>query len=92
MVHVKKVDFLVALSDLAAFVDPEKCVLNLLGVGIIARLMDTDRDRERVLLGQFLESEDKGRLIYGGAELEGLLGALTDVVGSLWQKDGLEVL
>lgn len=85
-------DFLVALGDLAAFVDPEQCVLDLLGVRIVAGLMDTDRNGKRVLLGQFLETANECRLVDGRAELEGLLGALADVVGSLWQKDGLELL
>ena len=84
-------DFLVALGNLAAFVDPEQGVLDLLGVRIVAGLMDTDRDGKRVLLGQFLETENEGRLVNGCAELEGLLRALADVVGSLWQKDSLEL-
>lgn len=85
-------DFLVALRDLAAFIDPEQGVLDLFGVRIVAGLMDTDRDGKRVLLGQFLETENECRLVNGRAELEGLIRALANVVGSLWQKDGLELL
>ena len=85
-------DFLVALGDLAAFVDPELGVFDLLRVGIVAGLVDTDRDGKRVLLGQFLETEDEDRLVDGSAELEGLIRAMADVVGGLWQEDGLELL
>jgi len=45
------VDFLVALSNFASLVDPELGVLDLLGVGIVAGLVDTNRDGKRVLLG-----------------------------------------
>jgi hypothetical protein len=86
------VDFLVALSDVAGFVDPELCVLDLLGVGIVAGLVDAYRDGERVLLGQLLEAEDEDRLVDGCAELEGLLGAMADVVGGLWEEDGLQLM
>ena len=92
MVHVEEVDFLVALGDLAGFVDPEQGVFDLFGFGIIAGLVDANGDGKRVLLGQVLETENERRLVDGRAELEGLLGALADVVGSLWQKDGLELL
>ena len=85
-------DFLVALGNLAAFVDPEQGVLDLLGVRIVAGLMDADRDGKRVLLGQLLETDNEGRLVDGRAELERLFRALADVVSSLWQKDGLELL
>jgi hypothetical protein len=86
------VDFLVALGNLAVFVDPELGVFDLLGVGVVAGLVDTNRDGKRVLLGQFLEAENEDRLVDGSAELQGLLGAMTDVVGGLWQEDGLCLL
>ena len=92
LVHVEEVDFLVALGDLASLVDPEKGVLDFLRVGIVARLVDTDRDGERVLLGQFLKTENEGRLVDGRAELERLLRTLADVVCGLWQEDDLELL
>jgi hypothetical protein len=50
------VELLVALSDLTILVDPELGVLDLLGVGVVARLVDTNRDGERVLLGRFLKT------------------------------------
>lgn len=53
-------DFLVALSDVTSLVDPELGVLDLLGVGIVAGLVDTDRNGKRVLLGEFLETENEG--------------------------------
>jgi hypothetical protein len=51
LVHVEEVDFLIALGDVTLLVDPKQSVLQLLGVGIVAGLMDADRNRKRVLLG-----------------------------------------
>jgi hypothetical protein len=92
LVNVEQVDFLVALSYFAGLIDPEQGVLDLLGVGIVAGLVDTDRDWERVFPGQLLQTENERRLVDGCAELEGLFRAITDIVGGLWQEDGLELM
>jgi hypothetical protein len=45
------VDFLVALSDVTLLVDPKQSVLQLLGVGIVAGLVNADGNGKRVFLG-----------------------------------------
>jgi hypothetical protein len=51
LVHVEEVDFLVALSDVTLLVDPKQSVLQLLGVGIVAGLVNADGNGKRVFLG-----------------------------------------
>ena len=83
-------ELLVALSDLTILVDPELGVLDLLGVGVVARLVDTNRDRERVLLGRFLKTKNEDRLVCSCAEFKRLLGAMAKVVSGLREEDSLE--
>ena len=90
LVHVEEVELLVALGDLAILVDPDLGVLDLLGVGVVAGLVNTDRDGERVLLGRFLESKDNNGLVDRCTKLERLFRTMAEVVSSLWQEDSLD--
>ena len=90
LVHVEEMELLVALRDLALFVDPEEGVFEFLRVWVVARLVDSDGDREGVLFGGFLEAENEWRFVDGFAEFLRLFGAAGEVVGGLREEDGLD--
>lgn len=46
LIHVEEMSLDVSLCDLAILVDPEEAVLEFLGVGIVAGLVDSDGDGE----------------------------------------------
>ena len=60
-IHIKEVDFLISLSNLAALVYPQDCVLD--PVCIKTRLVDADVDWQLLAAGFFLQTEDKVALV-----------------------------
>jgi len=90
LVHVEEVCFLVALGDLAVLVDPEEGVFEFLRVKVVAGLVDSNGDGERVLFGGFLEAENQWRFVDGLAEFLRLFRASGEVVGGFREEDGLE--
>ena len=80
--------FLIPVRDLAALIDPDEGVADLLGA-VLARLVDADVDGQAVLAGFFTQAEDEGRFTCRLAEGDGLGGRAADVVGGFGEEEGL---
>jgi len=80
--------FLIPVRDLAARVDPDEGVADLLGA-VLARLVDADVDGQAVLAGFFAQAEDEGGFTCGLAEGDGFGGRAADVVGCFGEEQGL---
>lgn len=86
-VHVKEVDFLVSLGDVAVFVDPQDRVLDL--VGIQAGFMDTDMNGQFLTAGCLAQAQHELALVNGLDEADGLRGGAGDVVACFREEEGL---
>lgn len=86
-IYIKQVDFLVPLGDLTQFIYPEDRVLHPLGVE--ARLVDADMDRESLAASVFSQALNKFALMHRLDKPDGFLSGTGDVIARLGEKQRL---
>lgn len=85
---VEKVQLLVSLHNVAALIDPDQRVLDLLAT--LGRLVDADVDVQLGLAGFVLQAEHELTLLHGFGEGDGLGGGGADVVAGFGEEEGLD--